>query len=63
MPNASDVAQDAHPYSTWHFYNQSDHWIHKDRGACTRGDALVYHSDGSGHIVLFESWTKAGYVL
>ncbi len=54
VPSASDVTHDWHPYSTWHFVNQSDHWDHIDRGACTAADALVYNESGAGHIVLVE---------
>ncbi|HSA19958.1 MAG TPA: GH25 family lysozyme [Myxococcota bacterium] len=54
VPDPSDLTHDWHPYSTWHFVNQSDHWSTLDRAACGPADALVYNESGAGHIVLVE---------
>ena len=64
-----------HPYSTYHFYWNSTHWDHIDKGAADKGDSLVYRklttggSDCSsssscssgGHIVLYKSGDPWGY--
>lgn len=55
IPGASAVTTDAHPYSTYNFYNEHTHWSRVSRDAMRPGDALVYNASGSGHIVLFES--------
>jgi uncharacterized protein YgiM (DUF1202 family) len=45
----------SHPYSTASFVNDvAGKWSTVSRGAMKRGDALVYNSGGSGHIVLYE---------
>lgn len=47
---------DSHPYSTSSFVNDvSGKWSTVSRGSLKAGDALVYNSGGSGHIVLWES--------
>jgi hypothetical protein len=47
---------DSHPYSTSTFVNDvSGKWSTVSRGSLKAGDALVYNSGGSGHIVLWES--------
>jgi hypothetical protein len=61
VPDPSDVTRDWHPYSTWHFVNQRDHWSAISRGSCALSDALVYNESGAGHIVLFESGDPWGY--
>lgn len=57
VPGASPITTDAHPYSTYNFYNQTTHWSRAPRTALHRGDALVYNTSGHGHIVLYESGT------
>lgn len=45
----------SHPYSTASFVNDvSGKWYTVSRGAMKRGDALVYNSNGAGHIVVYE---------
>ena len=52
-PKALDV--NAHPYSTASFVNDSAaHWSTVSRGSMRKGDALVYNSNGHGHIALYE---------
>jgi len=50
-----DITQDAHPYSTYNFYNEQTAWSGIQRSALLPGDALVYRSGGAGHIALYES--------
>ena len=46
----------SHPYSTASFINDvSGKWSTVSRSSLKSGDALVYNSGGSGHIVLWES--------
>ena len=46
----------SHPYSTSSFVNDvAGKWSTVSRGSLHAGDALVYNSNGSGHIVLWES--------
>jgi uncharacterized protein YraI len=51
----TDVSIDSHPYSTADFVIDSSEWHTIDRGAVQKGDALVYHTGGAGHIFLYES--------
>jgi uncharacterized protein YgiM (DUF1202 family) len=45
----------SHPYSTSSFVNDvSGKWSTVSRGSLKAGDAMVYNSNGSGHIVLWE---------
>jgi len=47
---------DSHPYSTASFVNDvSGKWSTVSRGSLKSGDALVYNSNGEGHVVLWES--------
>ncbi len=57
VPSASDVTENAHPYSTHTFRYDETYWTQIDRANAQMGDALVYRnsSDSAGHIVLFES--------
>ncbi len=50
------LSNDAHPYSTWHFYNTTGggQWSGVSRGNARHGDALVYNTGSAGHIVLFD---------
>lgn len=52
-----DVSNDAHPYSTYHFYNSTGggQWARISRNNLRRGDAMVYNQDGAGHMFLYES--------
>lgn len=53
--NNTDPRVDQHPYSTANFVSTSSQWRAVSRGAVQPGDALVYRSDGAGHIFLYES--------
>lgn len=55
VPSSSALATDAHPYSTDDFYSTSLHWQHIGRADVAPGDAMVYRSGSSGHILLVES--------
>ena len=56
----TDLTDDAHPYSTYNFYNETTHWRRISRDSIRRADALVYRSGGSGHIVLYEQGSAWG---
>lgn len=53
--NNTDPRVDQHPYSTANFVSTSSQWRTVSRGAVQKGDALVYRSNGAGHIFLYES--------
>jgi uncharacterized protein YraI len=55
VPGPSPIETDAHPYSTYNFYNETTHWQPIMRSAIKPADAMVHRSSSSGHIVLFES--------
>ncbi len=50
----TDVSKDSHPYATFHFEVDSAQWAGVPRGSILKGDAMVYHSGGAGHIFLYE---------
>ncbi|HEV8322467.1 MAG TPA: NBR1-Ig-like domain-containing protein [Myxococcota bacterium] len=52
---ATDYSCTYHPYSTWNFKYESWHWSSISRASTTRGDAMVHHDDGAGHIAIFAS--------
>jgi uncharacterized protein YraI len=54
----SPVSVDSHPYSTYHFRNQTGggQWSQISRGSVRPGDALVYNNGSAGHIV----WVRGG---
>ncbi len=62
VPSAISITTDAHPYSTFHFYNNATHWTHISRSSTKKADALVYRSNGAGHILLFESGDPWGWM-
>jgi hypothetical protein len=47
----------AHYYTTDSFYSDTTYWDPITRAELLAGDALVYRSGSSGHIVLFEAFT------
>ena len=51
----SDISVDGHPYSTSSFVGSSSLWSTVSRSSLKKADALVYNSNGAGHILLFES--------
>jgi len=61
VPEASDVTVNQHPYSTWHFYNESTHWYRIERSELQEGDALVRRNASGGHIIIFASKNERGY--
>ncbi len=61
VPRASDVTEDYHPYSTTNFRNDTTYWTQVSRGSTMyRGDAVVYNSNGSGHIMIYDSGNAWG---
>jgi len=50
----SDLTVDQHPYSTASFVGSSTLWKTVDRGSLIGADALVYNTNGAGHIFLYE---------
>jgi cell wall-associated NlpC family hydrolase len=50
----SDLTVDSHPYSTVNFDNDTTHWKEVSRGSVIIADALVYNTNGAGHIFLYE---------
>jgi hypothetical protein len=56
VPASNDVlTTDAHPYETASFVNDSSQWHTVSRDSLIQADALVYHSNGDGHIFLYDS--------
>lgn len=51
----SDLTKNQHPYSTYVFVHQSYEWSDVSRDALKKADALVYNTDGHGHILLYDS--------
>ncbi len=51
----STLTSDSHPYSTVSFKAGSSQWNTVSRSSVARADALVYNSNGAGHIFLYES--------
>lgn len=51
----SDTTVDSHPYGTIHFVGSNANWSTVSRSNALKGDALVYNTNGSGHIFIYES--------
>ncbi|MGC4121464.1 MAG: SH3 domain-containing protein [Myxococcales bacterium] len=51
----TDLTVDKHPYSTYNFDNERTYWHSVSRGSMQKADAMVYNTNGSGHIFIFES--------
>lgn len=49
------LSSDSHPYSTWNFDNEQHGWFTITRSTAKKADAMVYNSNGAGHIFLYES--------
>jgi hypothetical protein len=54
------LSDDAHPYTTYNFRYETQHWSRRDRGSLREGDALVYNSSGAGHIFLYAGGDRWG---
>ncbi len=52
----TNLTTDEHPYSTADFFSGTGggQWSKVSKSAIKKGDALVYRSGGSGHIVIYE---------
>ena len=53
--SSSDLTVNEHPYSTASFVSDSSKWYTVSRSKLEGADALVYNSNGAGHVVLYES--------
>ncbi|WP_170319259.1 SH3 domain-containing protein [Polyangium spumosum] len=49
----ADITKDGHPYGTIHFVGSSSNWSTVSRGSVKPADALVYNTNGAGHIILY----------
>ncbi len=64
VPSPSPVSTNSHPYSTYNFRYESQHWSQVSRSDAVRGDAMVYRNSGNtgGHVMIYESgdpWGQA----
>ena len=61
----TDFGKDAHPYSTWNFYNEARQWSHVARGTSydEPGDAFVWNSGSEGHTFIYERGDAWGTLL
>jgi len=56
VPSSNDdLTDDSHPYSTASFVNDTSLWKTVSRGSLHEADAMVYNSNGAGHIFLYAS--------
>ena len=62
VPGASALTSCVHPYSTYNFRYTRAHWYPVARSNAKRGDALVHHEGGAGHVFLFESGDGWGWI-
>ncbi len=58
----NSVSDDAHPYTTWHFENQSDFWRRVSRFSVVPGDVLVQNNSSGGHMFIYERGDPWGMV-
>lgn len=58
----SDLTVDSHPYGTIHFNKDSNLWSTIPRAKLKEADAMVYNSNGSGHIFVYASGDPWGSV-
>jgi len=64
VPGPSALSTNSHPYSTYNFRYESQHWSQISRSNALRADAMVYRNDANtgGHILLYDSgdpWGQA----
>jgi hypothetical protein len=57
-----DVSVDKHPFGTIHFVAANSLWRDVSRSSLVKADALVYNTNGAGHIILYESGDGWGSV-
>ncbi|MBL8912537.1 MAG: SH3 domain-containing protein [Archangium sp.] len=56
VPSSNNVmTTDSHPYGTIHFVGSNALWSTISRSNVQKGDALVYNTNGAGHIFIYES--------
>ncbi len=58
-----DVSVDKHPFGTIHFVAANSLWSDVSRSSLLKADALVYNTNGAGHILMFESGDGWGSVV
>ena len=58
----TSMSTDSHPYGTIHFVGSNSLWSTVSRSNVIKGDALVYNTNGSGHILIYESGDAWGSV-
>jgi uncharacterized protein YraI len=64
VPASNDVlTSDSHPYSTATFVTDSSQWHTISRSDLIQADALVYNSNGAGHVFLYDSGDGWGSLM
>ena len=58
----SDLTDDEHPYSTVSFNSDTSQWSTVSRANMKKADAMVYNSNGAGHILLYSSGDAWGSI-
>lgn len=56
----TNLSTDSHPYTTYNFVNDTYGWAPISRNNVAKADALVYNTNGAGHMVLYESGNAWG---
>lgn len=63
LPGPLPTHLGAHPYSSWHFAHQAQHWLHIPDAAVQQGDAYAYHKAGSGHVFVVDQLDPWGHAM
>lgn len=58
----TNLSSDSHPYSTVTFNSDTSQWRTVSRNAVVQSDALVYNTNGAGHIFLYSSGDGWGWI-
>jgi cell wall-associated NlpC family hydrolase len=56
----TNMTVDLHPYGTIHFIGSNPQWSTVCRSSVRKGDALVYNTNGAGHIFIYEAGDSWG---
>lgn len=63
LPGPLPTHLGAHPYSSWHFAHQAQHWQHIADAAVAQGDAYAYNQGGGGHVFVVDQLDDWGHAM